>query len=258
MRSISHPVVGILLLGSKLVFFFFQKKTPTFAALEKTKMQIFQCCVSSVVPWIFIGAFWLLCWGGCRRSSRGSAGGSGGAGAGVKRDLDLSECLWSSIFLSLHCLWAKGTSLGKQSTEWILGFVFQKPDMRHSRGSIDREDGALQGPVSVGDLFLSQLFLQFPARTCCTLAWGGRWFKGFAKCFHCYYMVVQLSKRLSFCGNCSRSKVVHAAVWGIWGLLVLVLFFPLEAVLETNITMFPQIHYSNFQVLMCCRIGPFI
>lgn len=34
----------------------------------------------------------------------------------------------------------------------------------------------------------------------------GRWFKGFAKRFHCYYMVVQLSKRLSFCGNSSHSK----------------------------------------------------
>lgn len=35
-------------------------------------------------------------------------------------------------------------------------------------------------------------------------------------------------------------------------------FFPLEAVLETNIKMFPQICYNNFQVFVCCRIGPFI
>lgn len=34
----------------------------------------------------------------------------------------------------------------------------------------------------------------------------------------------------------TANKVVRAAVWGIWGLLV-VSVFPLEAVLETNIKM---------------------
>lgn len=37
-----------------------------------------------------------------------------------------------------------------QAKNELLGFVFllQKPDVRLSRGSIDREDGSLQGPVS--------------------------------------------------------------------------------------------------------------
>lgn len=183
-----------------------------------------------------------------------AAGGAAEA-AGVKSHLDLSVCICNRIFLSLHCLWAEGTPLGEQSTGWTVGFSFQKPDMRLSRGSIDREDGGLQGPVSVGGIFSSSSsFLLEHAVHCLGC---GRWFKGFAKRFHCYYTVVQLSKRLSFCGNSSHSKVVHAAVWGIWGLLV-VFFFPLEAVLETNIKMFPQICYNNFQVLMCCRIGPFV
>lgn len=61
-------------------------------------------------------------------------------------------------------------------------------------------------------------------------------------------MVVQLSKRLSFCGNSSHSKVVHAAQFislGDLGFVGWVVFFPPGTVIETNIKMFPQICCNN-------------
>lgn len=48
-------------------------------------------------------------------------------------------------------------------------------------------------------------------------------------------MVVQLSRRLSFCGNSSHSKVVHAAQFislGDLGFVGWVVFFPLELFLK--------------------------
>uniref|UniRef100_A0A8D0ET51 Protein tyrosine kinase 2 n=1 Tax=Strix occidentalis caurina TaxID=311401 RepID=A0A8D0ET51_STROC len=42
---------------------------------------------------------------------------------------------------------------------------FLKPDVRLSRSSIDREDGGLQGPVSMCGIFSSPDFLLFPGRT---------------------------------------------------------------------------------------------
>lgn len=39
---------------------------------------------------------------------------------------------------------------------------------------------------------------------------------------------------------------------GCWG------FSPLEAAVETNTKMFPQIRRKDFEMFMCCIVGPFI
>lgn len=102
----------------------------------------------------------------------------------------------------------------------VLWFVFQKPDVRLSRGSIEREDGGLQGPVSICWILSSPgPFSSIMVER--AVFYYRRWFKVFAKCFHCYYMALQLSKKLSFCGN--RRTVAdfgHAALGWIWDLFL--------------------------------------